>query len=452
MTDLEAANDAAPKDTTAPAAKSMTKTYTVVGLIVVVVLALGLGLGLGLHDTKMSEALLVDTVDPGDDDDAVNPAELNRVCNIPEEIEPCDDDDEAVSVFGHKSADSDSVCSAIIYAWELQNPTATSVYRAPICAKAHISSALNIETEYILHYLKIESPPIIEQITADTVFALVDTNNVNELPDTWPRGNKPEYIATNLHSVVDHHKLTGLTTDTPIAIDIRPLGSAGSVLYQRSKLDHRPIPGAGCQIDIAGLMLSTILSDTLNLTSRTTTSLDIAAVAELAVLAGIDDTGSFFDHMMVHKSDMTGISAMDLVTLDSKVYDFRGPDGEEFMMRLSVFESVIPERVFDLAEEIQQACDEQLVIDQATNDEEYRAVLFFLMDVRNETAISFCGGNNTYVQQLVLQGVYSGIIGAPLEDPVTGTIALEGLVSRKLQILPGITIAASKVSFDNNTR
>lgn len=445
MPDLEAANDAAPKDSTTPAAKSMTTTYTIVGIIVIVlIVALGLGLGLGLHDNEMSEALLDGTVDPGDDDDAVNPAELNRVCNIPEETEPCNDDDEAVSVFGHKAADSDSVCSAIIYAWELQNPTATSVYRAPICAKAHTSSALNKETEYILHYLNIPFPPIIEQITADTMFALVDTNNVNELPD-----GATEYIATNLHSVVDHHKLTGLTTDTPIAIDIRPLGSAGSVLYQRSKLDHRPIPGAGCQIDIAGLMLATILSDTLNLTSRTTTPLDIAAVTELAVLAGIEDTGSYFDHMMVHKSDMTGVSAMDLVTLDSKVYDFRGPDGDEFMMRLSVFESVIPERVFDLTEEIQQACDEQLVIDQATNDEEYRAVLFFLIDVRGETATSFCGGNNTYVQQLVLQGVYSGLIGAPLEDPVTGTIALEGLISRKSQILPGITIAASKVSFDH---
>ena len=183
MADLEAANDVAPKDTTTPTAKSMTTTYTIVGIIVIVViLALGLGLGLGLHDTsnKMSKALLDGTVDPGDDDDAVNPAELNRVCNIPEETEPCDDDDEAVSVFGHKAADSDSVCSAIIYAWELQNPTATSVYRAPICAKAHTSSALNKETECILQYLNIEFPPIIEQITADTRFALVDTNNVDE--------------------------------------------------------------------------------------------------------------------------------------------------------------------------------------------------------------------------------------------------------------------------------
>ena len=122
--------------------------------------------------------------------------------------------DEAVSVFGHTAADSDSVCSTIIIAWELQHLTPTSVYRAPNCAKAHTSSALNKEIDYILQYLNIEFPLIIEQITADTMFALDDTNNENELPD-----GATKYIATNLHSVVDHHKLTGSTTDTPISID-----------------------------------------------------------------------------------------------------------------------------------------------------------------------------------------------------------------------------------------
>ena len=72
--------------------------------------------------------------------------------------------------------------------------------------------------------------------------AVVDTNNPKELPDGIEKAA--------IHSVVDHHKLCGLTTSAPLEMDVRALCSTGSILYARAKAAGRtPPPG------IAGLML-----------------------------------------------------------------------------------------------------------------------------------------------------------------------------------------------------
>merc|ERR1712151_121868 len=122
----------------------------------------------------------------------------------------------------------------------------------------------------------VELPPLLEgKLEAKAPVAIVDTNNPAELPEGIDKAS--------IHSIVDHHKLSGLANAEPLEIDMRPLCSAGSILYARAKAFGLTPPK-----HIAGLMLSGLLSDSLEFRSPTTTELDKTYAAELGKLAGLD--------------------------------------------------------------------------------------------------------------------------------------------------------------------
>jgi inorganic pyrophosphatase/exopolyphosphatase len=168
------------------------------------------------------------------------------------------------SVFGHKIPDTDAICAAIAYSWELNT--------RGIEARPFRLGSLNRETEYVLQAFDMEAPELLGALEPGAPVAVVDTNNPKELPD--------DLEVAELHSIVDHHKLCGLTTGSVLEIDIRPLCSTGSILYARAKaLGLKPPP------KIAGLMLSCILSDSLEFRSPTTTSLDRELAEEVRAVA-----------------------------------------------------------------------------------------------------------------------------------------------------------------------
>ena len=109
-------------------------------------------------------------------------------------------------VFGHKIPDTDAICSALIYEWELGE--------RGIPAQAYRLGELNRETEYVLEALGVEAPPLLERLEEKATVAIVDTNNPAELPDGLDKAT--------VHSIVDHHKLCGLMTCAPLEVDIRP--------------------------------------------------------------------------------------------------------------------------------------------------------------------------------------------------------------------------------------
>ncbi|KAL3912424.1 MAG: hypothetical protein SGARI_001165 [Bacillariaceae sp.] len=353
-----------------------------------------------------------------------------------------------IAVFGHRSPDTDAVSSAIIYAWELHNPTPTSTNTHSLCAVPYVNSdAPNKETLFVLDYFGVDVPEIITSVDSNTIFATVDTNNIDEMPD-----GAAAVVSDNIHSIVDHHKLTGLVTTDPLVADLRNIGSAGSVLYHRSREVNRIIPGVNDpngNINIAGLMLATILSDTLNLQSPTTTQKDRDAVNYLAPLAGVDDTDALFDQMISAKSDVSDYSALELMTLDSKVYPFADPSGTDFKLRISVLENGKPEDVLTRSNELEQACAEQLATDQQENPTQ-RGVLFYVIDIINETAtyVPCDGSSKEYSRELVLQGEYPNTNGAPKELE-NGQIFIDGVVSRKLQLIPGLTVSTAIVPYNN---
>jgi hypothetical protein len=135
--------------------------------------------------------------------------------------------------------------------------------------------------------------------------AVVDTNNPEELPS--------DLKSNMITSVVDHHKLCGLKTEGPIEVDIRPLCSVGSVIYERLTTAGITPPK-----QIAGLILSCILSDSLEFRSPTTTEADKKYAATLAGIAGVN-VSELANAMFEAKADISHLSPIEIVNMDSKV-------------------------------------------------------------------------------------------------------------------------------------
>ena len=135
---------------------------------------------------------------------------------------------------------------------------------------------------------------------------LVDHNNIEQ--------SVPGIDEASIVEIIDHHNLGAIGTSVPINFRSMPVGCTCTVLYELYKEYKVEIPR-----DIAGLMLSAILSDTLILKSPTATSLDKEAVEYLANIAGV----SYKDYgylMLKAGSSVEGMSVEDLIYQDFKSY------------------------------------------------------------------------------------------------------------------------------------
>ena len=114
--------------------------------------------------------------------------------------------------------------------------------------------------------------------------------------------------------ILDHHRLGAIHTSTPIYVYARPLGSSCTIVYK-----HFRNAGVQPPADIAALLLSGILSDTIILRSPTTTSHDIKAAEQLAELAGlnIQDWGT---DIFRHAASLSSASPDTAITSDFKIY------------------------------------------------------------------------------------------------------------------------------------
>ena len=158
-------------------------------------------------------------------------------------------------VFGHKSPDSDSITSSLVMT-NLENELGNRL------------GNINKETEFILDYLGIEAPELLESVEDGANVILVDHNSPAESVDNLENAN--------ILKVVDHHKLA-LETSYPLFLRFEPVGCTETILCKLYEEN-----GVEITKEIATLMLSAIISDTLLLKSPTTTDDDKLAVEKLA--------------------------------------------------------------------------------------------------------------------------------------------------------------------------
>lgn len=307
---------------------------------------------------------------------------------------------EPISVFGHKVPDTDTTTSAMIYAWELSE--------RGIPATAYVLGDLPPETLYVLKKLGMKPPPVLKDVKENSKVAVVDTNNPAELPDNLSKAT--------IHSIVDHHKLSGLANAEPLEIDMRPLCSATSILYSRSKAYNlKPSP------QMAGLMLAGILSDSLEFRSPTTTEIDKKHAVELGKLAGLN-VHEFAEGMMEAKAQIDHLTPAELIMMDTKIFKIGGKK-----LRVSVLETTKPKMPLAKQAELVKAQQE------LAKKEELDDCLFFVVDILNKAA-TFVSSSAT--AKATVEKAWGVTVG---ED---GLVVLPGVLSRKKQIIPKLEAAA----------
>ncbi len=304
-----------------------------------------------------------------------------------------------IKVFGHKSPDTDSTGSPIIWAWYL-----TEVRGTP--ATPCLLGEPNTEAAFMLSHWALAKPEIIADVTAGDQVVIVDTNNPQELP--------PSINEASIIGIIDHHMLIGgLKTRSPIDITIRPLACTATLMHDLIGADLAKAPRA-----IKGAMLSCILSDTMEFRSPTTTPHDRAVAENLAAGLGVS-IPDLAAAMFAAKSDVSRFSDAELLRMDSKEYELGGKQ-----LRISVLETTSPNVVLDRKVSLMRS-----MVDVAAQDGADQ-VLLFVIDILNEEATL-----------LVPNDLVKAVAEASFGAKVTGdTVVLPGIMSRKKQIIPALKI------------
>ncbi|MEZ9740727.1 manganese-dependent inorganic pyrophosphatase [Vibrio splendidus] len=223
-----------------------------------------------------------------------------------------------ILVVGHKNPDSDSICSALV-ATELlkaRGEEATPIRQGEI----------NRETQHILEVAGAEKPELRTSVAGEKIW-LVDYSDLAQAPD--------DVACAEIVGIVDHHRLGDAMTVNPMEAWIWPVGCTNTVLFNMFKIE-----GHSISQQIAKLMMSAILSDTVGFASPTCTQKDKDAVAELAEIAGVTDVDAFIKALLIAKTNIEGLSAAQLVEKDLKGYPFNGRDVVVGQVELATLDQV----------------------------------------------------------------------------------------------------------------
>lgn len=304
-----------------------------------------------------------------------------------------------IKVLGHKSPDTDSTGSPIIWAWYL-----TEVLGQKAAPK--LLGEPNTEAAFVLKRWKLDKPEIISDVSAGDRVVVVDTNNIAELP---PSINEADVI-----QIIDHHMLQGgLKTRAPINITIRPLACTATIMHDLMGANAEKMPDP-----IKGAMLSCILSDTLEFRSPTTTEHDKDVALKLAKNLGID-IAEYSAELFAAKSDVSSFSDAELLRMDSKEYEVGGKT-----FRVSVLETTSPAPLLARKDSLMKAMDAVAAEDGADQ------VLLFIVDILNEEATLLVPND---LVKSVAENSFATVCSGD-------TVVLPGVMSRKKQIIPNLKV------------
>ena len=299
-----------------------------------------------------------------------------------------------ILVTGHKNPDTDSITSAITYSNFKNKLEGTDKYAA--MRLGNVSD----ETRYVLDYFNVAEPTLIEApLEEGDKVILVDHNEKSQTVDGIENAEVLE--------IIDHHRLGGLVTATPLFMRVQPVGCTGTIIYQMYKEN-----GIEITKEMAGLMVSAILSDTLLFRSPTCTEADKAAGMELAAIAGIDPE-VYAKEMFKAGSNLAEKTAEEIFNIDCN--NFEMGDKVITVAQVSTINSDEIDDIHNKISEFIKGVD---------------ADMAFLMitDIINESSTVVCAGEGAI--ELMTNG---------FEVKADGdAVYLPGVVSRKKQMVPAI--------------
>ncbi|MGG3622408.1 manganese-dependent inorganic pyrophosphatase [Bacillus gobiensis] len=299
-------------------------------------------------------------------------------------------------IFGHKNPDTDTICSAIAYA-DLKN-------KLGMDAEPVRLGTVNEETQYALDQFQAEVPRFVETV-ADEVeqVILVDHNERQQ--------SAADIQNVRVIEVIDHHRISNFETSDPLYYRAEPVGCTATILNKLYKENGISVPK-----NIAGLMLSAIISDSLLFKSPTCTEEDVAAAKELAAIAEVD-ADSYGLEMLKAGADLSGKSIQELITLDAKEFQMGS-----YKVEVAQVNTVDTNEVLARQEELEAA------FAKAIADKDLNLFVFVITDILNNDSVVLVSGDASNAVEEAFD--------VKLEN---GTALLKGVVSRKKQIVPPLT-------------
>lgn len=296
-----------------------------------------------------------------------------------------------ILIFGHKSPDTDSICSSLVMA-DLQKKLGKE--DVIDCRLGEI----NEETKYALKHIGVDEPKYIEEIEQGQPVILVDHNEFSQSV----KGIENAKIV----AVVDHHRINNFETSEPLFYYAQPVGCTSTLLFELYKSNNLEI-----EPQIAGLMLSAIISDTLLLKSPTTTEKDKKVVTELAKIANID-IEKYGLEMLKAGTDLDRYTEEELIHLDAKKIE-----KEDIKYVIAQVNTVSIPDVLKRKEKIEQEINKEILAKGLS------LFVFVITDIINSNSEAIVLGDRTDA----ISNTYE----------IKNNIAImPGVVSRKKQILP----------------
>jgi manganese-dependent inorganic pyrophosphatase len=291
-----------------------------------------------------------------------------------------------VYVVGHKNPDTDSICSAIAYAYFLKLNGKE--------AKAARAGEIHSETKFVLEKFNVEAPELLENARSKLI--LVDHNEEEQRVSG-------EY---EILEIIDHHKFN-FSYPKPIYILCKPLGSTCTIIAEMFFGKNLEIPK-----EIAGLLISGILSDTVIFRSPTTTEKDKEIAEKLNKIVSLDLIG-YGKEMKKRGANIEGKTIEELIFRDFKEFDFNGKKVGIGQLELIETEEFL-ERKDEILKEMRKIKEK----------ENLDSLIFAVTDIMKKGSTLFCVGEENLV------GKAFGV------DLSSGYAYLQGVMSRKKQIVP----------------
>ncbi|MCI3195136.1 manganese-dependent inorganic pyrophosphatase [Bacillus sp. HU-1818] len=308
---------------------------------------------------------------------------------------------EKILIFGHQNPDTDTICSAIAYA-DLKNKLGFNTEPVRL-------GQVNEETKYALDYFKKESPRLVET-------AANEVNGVILVDHNERQQSIKDIEDVQILEVIDHHRIANFETSEPVYYRAEPVGCTATILNKLYKENNVTI-----EKEIAGLMLSAIISDSLLFKSPTCTEQDVAAAKELAEIAGVN-AEEYGLNMLKAGADLSKKTVEELITLDAKEFNLGGKKVE-----------IAQVNTVDIEDVKKRQPELEAALSKVIAEKNLDLFLLVITDILENDSLALAIGDQTDKVEKAFN--------VTLEN---NTALLKGVVSRKKQVVPVLTDAISE--------
>ena len=301
-----------------------------------------------------------------------------------------------IYITGHKNPDTDTIMSAIVAEY-LYTHLGYNV-------EAIKQGDLNPETKFAIEKTGLKIPNTITKLSKDSKVILVDHNN--------PMESLENIKELNITNIIDHHAIK-LDLGNPTYIRTEPVGCTATILFKMFRENSVEIPK-----NIALAMLSAIISDSLLFKSPTCTQQDIEAATDLANIAEID-VNVYGLEMLKAGTNLGNKSEDDLIDLDAKSFPMGGAN-----LRIAQVNVVDPEELLARRDALEESM-------RVANDKNgYDTFVFVITNILTSVSTVLVVGDHLDKVAQAFNASYTD-----------GVLTLPGVVSRKKQVVPPLTVA-----------